>query len=230
MEMLKKTYWEVFYGIIPISAVVLLMQFTFLRLPWDVFFTFVIGVLMVASGLFLFLLGVEIGLLPMGEFIGAALPRQGKLSLIILFSFLLGFAVTAAEPDLRVLASQVDQVSDGRISNQVLVYTVAVGVGFFVTVSTLRMLYQLKMSHLLMAGYALVFLLIAITPPVFVPVSFDAGGVTTGPMTVPFILALGVGISSVFGGKKSTADGFGYIGLASLGPVLAVLLLGVFYQ
>ena len=230
MEKLKKTFWEVFYGIIPISVVVILMQLTILRIPWETFLEFIVGVLMVASGLFLFLVGVETGLLPMGEFIGAVLPRQKKLSMIVLTSFLLGFAVTVAEPDLRVLASQVDLVSDGGISSNVLIYTVSIGVGIFVTISTLRMLYQVKMMYLLIGGYSIVFLLMLITPPEFVPISFDAGGVTTGPMAVPFILSLGVGISSVFGGKKSTADGFGYIALASLGPILAVLLLGVIFR
>lgn len=230
MEKLRNTFWEVFYGIIPISLVVLLMQVSLLHLPWETFLEFVVGVLMVASGLFLFLLGVETGLLPMGEFIGAVLPKQKKISIIILFSFLLGFSVTVAEPDLRVLANQVDLVSEGGISNSLLIYTVSIGVGIFVTISTLRMLYKLKMSHLLVGGYSIVFLLMLFTPAEFVPISFDAGGVTTGPMTVPFILSLGVGISSVFGGKKSTADGFGYIALASLGPILAVLLLGVFFH
>jgi len=185
---------------------------------------------MVGGGLFLFLLGVQIGLLPMGELIGSAVARQGKLWLLVLFGFILGFVVTVAEPDVRVLALQVDLVSGGAISRSVLVYTIALGLAIFVALAMLRTVFNIPLVYLLISGYGLIFAIATIAPPHFIPVSFDAGGVTTGPMAVPFILALGVGVTAVLGGKRTTADRFGLVALASIGPVLAVLLLGVIYR
>jgi len=188
-----------------------------------------IGVVMVTTGLILFLLGVHFGLLPIGELIGAVLPKQGKAWMVIFFGFLFGFVVTVAEPDVRVLATQVDLVSGGDISSNLLIITVALGVAIFVGLAMVRIIYDIPLKYLLAAGYGLVFLIAAFTPAQFVPISFDAGGVTTGPLTVPFVIALGVGVTSVMGGKSATADGFGLVALASIGPLLAVMLLGVFF-
>ncbi|ADL07374.1 protein of unknown function DUF1538 [Thermosediminibacter oceani DSM 16646] len=135
-----------------------------------------------------------------------------------------------AEPDVQVLAAQVDAVSDGAINKFIIVTAVACGVGIFVSLALLRIFLRIPINYLLVIGYALVFLLALVTAPEFVAVSFDAGGVTTGPMTVPFILALGVGVASVTGKRTSSSDSFGLIALASIGPILAVLLLGVFYK
>ena len=187
------------------------------------------GVILVCAGLILFLLGVRLGLLPLGEQVGAALPKTGKAGLVIFFGFLLGFVVTVAEPDVRVLATQVDFVSAGAVSKNILIYTVALGVAIFVGLAMLRIMSGIPLPVLLVGGYVLIFVLSMFTPPHFVPISFDAGGVTTGPMTVPFILALGVGVASVMRGKSVSADGFGLVALASIGPVLAVLLLGVLF-
>lgn len=229
MQDIRETIHEVFYAVLPITAVVFLLQFTVIWLPLTDFLQFLVGLVMVTAGLTLFLWGVQVAMLPIGEMIGAALPRLGKAWLVVFFGFLLGFAATVAEPDVRVLAMQVDQVSGGDISKNLLLYTVATGVAFFVGLAMLRIIIGVPITYLLVAGYALVFLLAAFTPPHFLPVSFDAGGVTTGPMTVPFILALGVGVASVLGGKTASADGFGLVALASIGPILAVLLLGIFY-
>ena len=214
---------------LPITAVVFVLQFTLIWLPLPIFLQFLAGLAMVSVGLILFLWGVQVAMLPIGELIGAALPRMGKAWLVVFFGVLLGFAATMAEPDVRVLAMQVDQVSAGDISKNLLIYTVAIGVAFFVGLAMLRIILNIPITWLLVVGYALVFLLASFTPAHFVPVSFDAGGVTTGPMTVPFILALGVGVASVLGGKNASTDGFGLVALASIGPILAVLLLGIFY-
>jgi len=226
---IKETVQEVFWAVLPITAVVFFLQFTLIWLPLPLFLQFLVGLAMVSVGLTLFLWGVQVAMLPIGELIGASLPKMGKAWLVVFFGVLLGFAATLAEPDVRVLAMQVDQVSGGDISKNLLIYTVAVGVAFFVGLAMLRIILSIPITWLLVVGYALVFLLAAFTPDYFVPVSFDAGGVTTGPMTVPFILALGVGVASVLGGKNASTDGFGLVALASIGPILAVMLLGVFY-
>jgi hypothetical protein len=226
---IKETFREVLYAVLPIIGVVLFLQFTIIWMPMEMLLQFLVGVGMVSAGLILFLWGVQAALLPIGELIGASLPRLGKAWLVVFFGIILGFAATVAEPDVRVLAMQVDRVSNGEISKNFLIYTVAAGVAFFVGLAMLRIILSIPISYLLVASYGLVFLLAAFTPAHFLPVSFDAGGVTTGPMTVPFILALGVGVASVLGGKTASADGFGLVALASIGPILAVMLLGLFY-
>ncbi len=229
MDNIKETVLEVVYSILPITIVITALQFTIIWLPMDVFMQFLIGVLMVGIGLMLFLLGVNVGLLPVGEMIGSALPKTKKLWIIVLFGFLLGVVVTLAEPDVRVLSTQVDQVSNGQIPKSVLILAVALGVGIFVGLAMIRIVFNFSIVYLLAVGYGLVFLLAAFTPPTFVPISFDSGGVTTGPLTVPFILALGMGVATVLRGKSSSADSFGLVALASIGPIISVLILGVIY-
>jgi len=229
MQSIKDTAKEVLLAVFPVTFVVILLQLVVMQLPWIVFGQFMIGVVMVTTGLILFLLGVHFGLLPVGELIGSVLPKQGKAWMVIFFGFLFGFVVTVAEPDVRVLATQVDLVSGGDISSNLLIITVALGVAIFVGLAMVRIIYDIPLKLILAVGYGLVFLLAAFTPAHFVPISFDAGGVTTGPLTVPFVIALGVGVTSVMGGKSATADGFGLVALASIGPLLAVMLLGVFF-
>lgn len=229
MANIKDTAREVIYAVLPIAAVVIILQFTLIGMPMETFLQFLIGVVMVSFGLFLFLLGVHVGLLPLGEHIGAVLPKSGKAWVVILFGFLLGLVITIAEPDVRILATQVDTVSDGAISKNMLIYTVALGVAVFVGLAMLRIILNISLTYLLIGGYAIIFLLAAFTPSHFVPISLDSGGVTTGPMTVPFILALGVGVAGVMRGKSASSDGFGLVALASIGPVISVLILGVIY-
>ncbi|MBP2242185.1 protein-S-isoprenylcysteine O-methyltransferase Ste14 [Cytobacillus eiseniae] len=229
MENIKDTVKEVIFAILPLSLVVIALQFTIIGMPTEIFIQFLIGILMVSIGLILFLLGVNIGLLPIGEMIGSSLPKMGKVWLVVFFGFLLGFVATVAEPDVRVLAKQVATVSDGTVPGNILIYTVALGVAIFVGLAMVRLVFNIPITYILIGGYGLIFLLSAFTPDQFVPISLDSGGVTTGPMTVPFILALGVGVASVLRGKAASSDGFGLVALASIGPVLAVLVLGVIY-
>jgi hypothetical protein len=216
-------------AVLPITLVVLLMQIFLLSMPWVSVARFLIGAVMVLAGLFLFLQGVKIGLLPMGEAVGAELPKHGSLLFLLFFAFILGFAVTVAEPDVRVLAHQVDYISEGLIGRNLLIFTVALGVASFVALAMLRIVLAIPIAWLLAGGYLLILALSFVTPPSFVPIAFDAGGVTTGPVTVPFILALGLGTVAVMGGRSSFSDGFGLVGLASIGPVIGVMLLGLIY-
>src|SRR5690625_106759 len=229
MDNIKDTVLEVTFSILPIKIVILILQFTLIWLPLETFIQFLIGVLMVGIGLMLFLLGVNAGLLPVGEMIGSALSKTKKLGVIILFGVILGIVVTVAEPDVRVLSTQVDQVSNGAISKSILIMAVAIGVGVFVGLAMLRIVFDFSIIYLLAIGYGLIFILAAFTPSTFVPISFDSGGVTTGPLTVPFIMALGVGVASVLHGKSASQSGFGLVALASIGPIISVLILGVIY-
>ena len=216
-------------AILPVTVVVFVLQLTLIWLPLADFMQFIIGVIMVSAGLIFFLLGVHIGLLPIGELVGSALPRLGKVWIVVAASLALGFVVTVAEPDVRVLANYVDRVSDGTVSRLLLIYTVALGLALFVGLAILRIIYNVPIKYLLTGGYSMIFILAWFVPQTFLSISFDAGGVTTGPLAVPFILAYGVGVAAVLGGRKSTDDGFGLVALASIGPVLAVLILGILY-
>ena len=230
MDEIKDVAKEITQAVLPVGVLILLLIFFLYEYPWDLILQFSIGLIMVAVGLGMFLVGVKVGLFPLGELIGSELPQHGSFIMLLVFALILGFAVTVAEPDVRVLAHKVDLVSGGEISRHVLVTFVAIGVGIFMAIAAARVVLGVPISYILIAGYGAIFALSTIIPPHFVPISFDAGGTTTGPMTVPFIIALGVGISSVLAGKRSLADSFGFIALASIGPVLAVMLLGVIYQ
>lgn len=232
MDIIKDTVREVVLAVFPIAAVILVLQFTLIHLPTETFLLFLAGLGMVTFGLILFLLGVHSGLLPVGEMIGSSLPKTGKVWIVLLFSFILGFAITVAEPDVWVLAGYVDTASGGIIPRASLILTVALGLAIFVTLSMVRILTGWSINYFLIAGYTLIFAIIfhPASDSYFVPISFDAGGVTTGPMAVPFIIAFGVGIASVLKSKTSSQDGFGLVALASIGPVLAVLILGIIYE
>lgn len=225
MSSIKDTLIEVAYSILPITLVVVIIQIA-LKMSYEDFARFAGGVVLVCIGLILFFLGTKIGIVPMGEMIGEYLPQTGKLSLVLLFGLLLGFSVTVAEPDVQVLAMQFDQASQGAVLKVVLIAAVGIGVAVFIALALLRLIKDWPIKYLFLISYALVLLLALFTPANYIPVALDSGGVTTGPMTVPFILAIGVGVASTFGGKR---DSFGFVGLASVGPILAVLLLGVLF-
>ncbi len=229
MKEIKEILREVLQAIIPIVVVITLIQFFVIHTPIDLFWQFIAGAVMVTAGLFLFLVGVRVSLLPIGEMIGSEMTSRGSLLFLLVAAFIFGFVITVAEPDVRVLAHQVDIASRGAIESNILIVAVALGVGFFVSLAILRILLGIPIFYFLSAGYILIVVLSFFTPPAFVAISFDAGGVTTGPMAVPFILALGVGATAVLGGKSTVSDTFGLIGLASIGPVLGVMILGVIF-
>lgn len=210
-------------SVLPIVAVVLLLSLTVSPLPTDLMLSFLIGTLFLVFGMGLFSLGAETSMTPIGNKIGTALTATKNLPLILGVSFALGFAVTIAEPDLQVLAETVP-----HISNYVLLITVGAGVGFFLSVCMLRILTGTKLRYILLGCYAVIFALAAITDLDFLGIAFDSGGVTTGPMTVPFILAFGVGVANIRSDKSAESDSFGLVALCSVGPILAVLLLGLF--
>ncbi len=226
----KKILGETIQAVVPVAALVIILRATLLSLPAMIMARFFIGAVMVMVGLLLFLQGVRTGLLPIGEAIGSELPKGASLGVIVLLAFVLGFVVTVAEPDVRVLAHQVDYVSGGEIGKGILIFVVALGVGISVSLAILRIVFGVHIGIVLALGYLLILTLSFFVPPHFLPVAFDSGGVTTGPVTVPFILALGIGVVSVLGGKSAITDGFGVIGITSIGPVISVMILGIIYR
>ena len=211
-------------SVLPITAIVLLLSITIVPLTPGTLVLFLFGALLLIAGLGVFTLGVDMSMTPMGSGIGVYMSQSRHVAIPLAAAFVLGVLITVAEPDLQVLAEQVP-----AIPNQVLIMTVAVGVGLFLVIALLRILLKVPLSYLLVGFYILVFALAAFAPSDFIPVSFDSGGVTTGPITVPFIMALGVGMASMRSDKNSTSDSFGLVALCSIGPILSVLVLGICY-
>ncbi len=216
---------EALSAVVPVIIIVLLLSFTVAPVSPSILLCFLMGALLVMVGMMFFTLGAEMSMTPMGERVGAKMTQTKKVWLIVLLSFILGVIITISEPDLQVLAALVPS-----IPNQTLIIAVAIGVGLFLVVAILRMLIGIALSHLLVALYIIVFVLAFLVPEGFRAVAFDSGGVTTGPMTVPFIMALGVGISAIRNDRHAADDSFGLVALCSVGPILAVLILGLIFN
>jgi len=212
-------------AVLPICAIVLLLGTTIVPLGKELLSLFCVGSFFLIIGLTIFLTGAELGIVTSGAYVGAHLTRSRKMPLILISGLVIGFLITIAEPDLLVLGNQVETVTK-TIPATSMILAVAVGVGIFVAIGLARVLFQIPYRLILIAGYIAVFALASQVSPVFVAISFDSGGATTGPMTVPFIIALGVGVSAVRGDKNALEDSFGYTGIASIGPILAVVILG----
>lgn len=224
-SILKEKSLEILKAVIPILAIVILLCFSIAPISPSILMAFLVGAVLLTVGLLLFSIGVELSMTPMGERVGTTMTKTKKLFLMVLITFVMGFIITISEPDLQVLAQQVPSVP-----NLVLILAVAAGVGAFLVVALLRMLIGIPLSRLLLIFYIIVFGLAFFVPERFLAVAFDSGGVTTGPMTVPFIMALGIGISAIRSDKHAADDSFGLVALCSIGPILAVLILGMIYN
>ena len=216
---------EALTAVLPIISIVLILSLTIAPMTSSVLLAFLFGGVMLVVGMMFFTLGAELAMEPMGEQMGGRITKTRKLWIILPMGFLLGTLITMSEPDLQVLAGQVKS-----IPNDVMIFSVAGGVGLFLTLALLRMLLGIKLRTLLVVFYLAVIVLALIAPADFIAVAFDAGGVTTGPMTVPFILSFGVGISAIRSDSNAHGDSFGLIALCSVGPVLAVLVLSLIYH
>ena len=223
--MIRKKWKEAVQAVLPVMGIVLVLSFSVAPVPAGILLSFLFGGALLIAGMMLFSLGAELSMETMGQRLGAHLTRSKKLWLILLLGFVLGFIITVAEPDLSVLANQV-----AAIPNRVLILSVAGGVGVFLMLAFLRMLLGISLRLLLWISYALVFLLVIFAPKDFMTVAFDSGGVTTGPMTVPFIMALGVGVAAIRSDHNAADDSFGLVALSSVGPIISVLILSIVYR
>lgn len=227
---LLSSFQEVFISILPMTILIIIISLIWAPFPGEMMITFIGGALMMMLGMGLFLFGADISMMEVGERVGNFLVSSRSLKILVIAGFFVGMFVTIAEPDVQVLAGQVATVSDGMISKQLLIALVGVGVGIFLVIALLRIVFQMKLYTILLIGYAVIFVLAFFANPEFSPVAFDSGGVTTGPITVPFILSLGSGVISGIRSNRENDDGFGMVGLASLGPVMAVMVLGVIFR
>ena len=224
-KMLKEKTLESLSAVLPITIIVLALSFILVPMDLGTMAMFLFGAFLLVIGMGLFQLGADTSMTALGEGIGAQLSKSNKTWMIMIIIFVIGAIITIAEPDLQVLAQQVP-----AIPNTLLVWSVAVGVGICLTISVLRILFKFKLSNLLFILYIITIITSFFVPPDFLPVAFDSGGATTGPITVPFILAMGVGLASVRSDKDAGDDSFGLVAISSIGPIMAVLLLGIFYH
>ncbi|MDR2536239.1 MAG: DUF1538 domain-containing protein [Treponema sp.] len=225
-KILQEKIMEAFSSVLPITAIVLIVSVVLVPMPAGTILMFLVGAVLLIIGMGFFSLGADMAMMPMGEGIGIQLTKTPNLVLILFLSFLMGLIITIAEPDLQVLAKQVPSIRPSMI----LIVTVGVGVGFFLMMAMVRTLFKIPLGILLIIFYVITFGVAYFAPKTFVPIAFDSGGVTTGPITVPFILSMGVGVASIRSDRHSQDDSFGLVSLCSVGPILAVLLLGIYFN
>ena len=231
MNILTQKFKEVFYSVLPISVIVLILNFTLTPLNTTLLIRFLLGAFLIIIGLSIFLLGVDIGITPIGHMMGSLITKTNKLWIIGIAGLILGFFISVAEPDLHILARQVDFVTSGVISMSSIVITVSIGIAILLSLGLIRIVFNKPLNKFLTLLYGIVFILALFTSSEFLAISFDSSGATTGALTVPFILALAAGVSTL---KKdsvaSEEDSFGLVGIASTGAIISVMLVSIFSQ
>lgn len=223
----KKEFKSTVKSLSPAIALIFFFQIFFIRIPLSEFIQIVTGLVFTVSGFVLFIQGAKLGLLPMGERVGASLIERRAILTILLFGFLLGAVLTIAEPDVRLLAYQVEKVMVSDISRDEIIYVTALGLGIFALIALLRIVFDIPIHYIIIPGYLICLILVLISPEEFLVKAFDMGAVTTGPMTVPFLIALGVGMASVLGERDRLKTGFGIMAVGSIGPIMAILIWGI---
>lgn len=227
INILFEKFREVLVSVLPITLIVVILNFTLVPLELPIMLRFLLGALLIVVGLTIFLFGVDLGIAPIGNLMGTHITKSNKVWIVIVSGLLLGFFISVAEPDLHIIAGQVAIVSDNIITKFEIILYVSVGIALLLTLGFLRIIYNKSLSILLTILYGLILIVSLFTTEEFLAISFDASGATTGAMTVPFILALALGISSLKKGRASEDDSFGLVGIASTGAILAVMLMSV---
>jgi hypothetical protein len=224
---LRRRLLQVLRSVGPLLGLICLLQIALVQAPAALFVQFLAGSMLVILGLVLLFLGVDLGILPMGRFIGAEMPKKGSVALIVGVGLAMGFATTIAEPDVLVLVRQIDVISRKSIDGTIVLYTIGIGVAVCTALAMARVVYGVSLRLLITGVLGAAMLLSFIAPAEFVPLAYDAGSVTTGVLTAPVVISVAVGLSSVLAGRSAVSDGFGVLGLASIGPIIAILIMGV---
>lgn len=225
-----KNLKEVVIAILPMTLLIVILTFIFAPLDSDEMISFLFGAGIMMIGMTLFLFGADYSMMEVGRLVGKYMIKKKSLTILIALGFMIGIVITIAEPSVQVLGQQVNQISEGKIGRVLLIGIVSVGTGVFLAFALLRVVFKLSYYQLMAIGYVGVLVASFFTSNEFMPIAFDSGGVTTGPITVPFILALAGGLTSMIRQETSANDSFGMVEIASLGPILAVMILGVIFQ
>lgn len=222
---LKEKTAEALSSVLPVTGIVLFLLVTFFPVSAEMLVAFLVGAVLLVVGMGLFNLGAESAMTPMGEYVGSRMTATRRIWIVVLVSLFVGVMITVSEPDLQVLANQISS-----IPNFVLIWSVGIGVGLLLVVAMLRVLFRIRLKYLLIGFYIVVFVMAFLVPRNFLAVAFDSGGVTTGPMTVPFIMSFGIGVAAISSENESGDDNFGMVALCSVGPIIAVMTLGLLYN
>lgn len=229
MSVLLEKFKEVLISVLPVTVLVLILHFIATPLPTPLLIRFVLGAILIILGLSIFLFGVDLGISPLGSHIGDVLSKSNKVLIVAAVGIVLGFFISVAEPDLHILAGQVAAVTSGQILKITILVVVSLGVAVMLVLGLIRIVYNFPLNKILAIFYGVILILALFNPPEFLAIAFDASGATTGALTVPFILALALGVSSLKkDSKASEEDSFGLVGITSVGPILAILLMGIF--
>lgn len=221
---------EVFIALVPLIIIFIIYQIFIFKLNKHEVLNIIKGFFMTFSGITLFLYGVKIGFVPTGKYIGEVFGNSSNNWVLILIGFILGFAVTLAEPAIRVLCNEIENASSGYIKEKVILFTLAFGVASSVAISMAKTIYGLPLSLILIPGYAITFVLAIFAGKDFTAIAFDSGGVATGPMVVTFIMSISIGLASSLEFRDPIIHGFGLVSLVALSPIISVLVLGIFYR
>jgi len=227
VSILFEKFKDVLVSVLPITLLVVILSLTLVPIDNYVMMRFLLGALLIVVGLTIFLFGVDLGIAPIGNLMGTHITKSNKVSIVIISGLVLGFFISVAEPDLHILAGQVALVSANVITKTEIILCVSVGIALLLTVGFLRVIYNKSLNLLLTIIYGVILIISLFTSQEFLAISFDASGATTGALTVPFILALSMGISSLKKGSASEDDSFGLVGIASTGAILAVMIMSV---
>ena len=231
MHVLLDKVKEVLMSVLPITLIVVILHFTLTPLETETFIRFLIAAVLVIIGLSTLLFGIDLGISPIGQTIGNKAAKSNKVWLVAVTGLLLGFIISFAEPDLQILANQISDVTNGEVNALPIVLVVSIGIGLMVMIGLLRILFQISTRIILLIAYSTIFVLAAFASSEFIGMAFDSSGAVTGAVTVPFLLALALGVSSLKkNGKSSEEDSFGLVGIAGPGAILGVLVLYIFTQ
>lgn len=228
MNVLIEKFKEVLFAVLPITVIVLILNFTITPLETPLLFRFMIGALLIIIGLSIFLFGVDIGISPIGNLMGATLAKTNKIWIITIVVLILGFFISIAEPDLHILAGQIDAVTSGLVSKLSIVVVVSLGIAIMLTLGLIRIIHNIPLYKILTILYLGIFGISFFTSSEFLAISFDASGATTGALTVPFVLALSMGVSTLKrDSKASEKDSFGLVAITSTGAIIAVMIMNI---
>lgn len=228
INILYEKFKEVSFTVLPVTILVVILNFTITPIDHILMYRFLLGALLIIIGMSIFLVGTDIGISPLGSLLGSTVTKTNKTAIVIFSGILLGFIISVAEPDLHILAGQVQDATGGATSKINIVMIVSIGVAILLSTGLFRIIRNLKLNRLLAIIYGVIFILALFTSPEFLAISFDASGATTGALTVPFMLALGLGVSSLKAGKNSEDDSFGLVGVTSTGAILSVMIFRFF--
>jgi len=228
LNLIVSKFKEVLYSVIPITVIVFILNFTLTPLETPLIIRFLIGSLAVIIGLSIFLVGVDIGITPIGNIMGSKMAKTNKILIVIIAGLVLGFVISIAEPDLHILAAQVEMVTSGVIGKGIILVIVSIGIAIMLSLGLARIVYNIPLYKMLTGIYGFILILALFTSPEFLAISFDASGATTGALTVPFILALAMGVSTLKKDSKSSEkDSFGLVAIASTGAIIAVMVMNI---